>query len=136
MSVVEEPIWLTQEALHHLREELEALVREGVEDEQTQVRALELRGIIRRAQVGERPDDGVVEPGMRVTVEFEADGSQETFLLGSRTLLGADADTAVYSPDSPLGRSIAGPLPGDRFAYQAPSGATIRAAVVDAVPHS
>ena len=136
MSVVEEPIWLTQDALRQLQEELELLVREGAEDEQSQVRALELRGIIRRAQVGERPDDGIVEPGMRVTVEFDADGSRETFLLGSRTLLGADSDLAVYSPDSPLGQAISGLLPGDRFSYPAPTGATIGGAVVDAVPHS
>ncbi|MFB7892775.1 GreA/GreB family elongation factor [Microbacterium sp. NPDC056044] len=136
MSVVEEPIWLTQDALRQLQEELELLVREGAEDEQTQVRTLELRGIIRRAQVGERPDDGIVEPGMRVTVEFAADGARETFLLGSRALLGADADLAVYSPDSPLGRAISGLLPGDRFSYEAPTGATIGGAVVDAVPHS
>lgn len=136
MSVVEEPIWLTQDALRQLQEELETLVREGAEDEQSQVRALELRGIIRRAQVGERPDDGIVEPGMRVTVAFDADGSQETFLLGSRALLGADGDVAVYSPDSPLGQAIGGLLPGDRFTYRAPSGSTIGGAVVDAVPHS
>jgi len=133
---VEEPIWLTQDALRQLQEELELLVREGAEDEQTQIRALELRGIIRRAQVGERPDDGIVEPGMRVTVQFDADGSRESFLLGSRALLGADGDLAVYSPDSPLGRAITGLLPGDRFSYAAPTGKAIGGAVVDAVPHS
>ena len=136
MSVVEEPVWLTQDALRQLQEELELLVREGAEDEQTQVRVLEVRGIIRRAQVGERPDDGIVEPGMRVTVEFASDGSRETFLLGSRALLAADADLSVYSPDSPLGQAISGLLPGDSFSYAAPNGATISGTVVDAVPHS
>lgn len=135
MSVVEEPIWLTQDALRQLQDELDELTREGVEAEQTQVRVLELRGIIRRAQIGERPDDGVVEPGMRVTVEFPSDGSQETFLLGARALLGAAGDLPVYSPDSPLGQAISGLRPGDRFSYQAPTGATIAGAVVDAVPH-
>lgn len=136
MSVVEEPIWLTQDALQQLQEELDTLAREGSDDDQSQARAVELRGIIRRAQVGAPPDDGVVEPGMRVTVEFETDGSHETFLLGSRALLGADGDLAVYSPESPLGQAIAGLKPGDRFSYQAPTGATIAAAVVDAVPHA
>lgn len=135
MSVVEEPIWLTEDALRQLQEELDTLVREGVEDEHTQVRAVELRGIIRRAKVGTPPDDGIVEPGMRVTVEFDSDGSRETFLLGSRALLAADGDVAVYSPESPLGRSIVGLRPGDRFEYLAPNGASISAAVVDAVPH-
>jgi transcription elongation factor GreA len=132
---VDEPIWLTEDALRQLQQELDELMREGAEDEQSQLRALELRGIIRRAQVGERPDDGIVEPGMRVTVEFDADRSHETFLLGSRALL-ADGDLAVYSPDSPLGQAIAGLLPGDRFTYTAPTGTTSGGVVVDAVPHA
>ncbi|GAA5202642.1 GreA/GreB family elongation factor [Microbacterium jejuense] len=136
MSVVEEPIWLTQDALRHLEEELDAVVREGADDDQAQARAIELRGIIRRAQVGTRPDDGVVEPGMRVTVEFAADGSHDTFLLGSRALLGADGDVAVYSPESPLGQAIAGLLPGDRFEYRAPNGTAVAGAIVAAVPHA
>lgn len=136
MSVVEEPIWLTQDALRHLEQELDAIVREGADDDQSQARAVELRGIIRRAQVGARPDDGVVEPGMRVTVEFAADGSHETFLLGSRALIGAHGDLAVFSPESPLGQAIAGLLPGDRFEYRTPTGATVTGAVVSAVPHA
>lgn len=138
MSVVEEPIWLTQDALRHLEQELDAIVREGADDDHAQARAIELRAIIRRAQVGARPDDGIVEPGMRVTVEFASDGSQDTFLLGSRALLGADGDggIAVYSPESPLGQAIAGLLPGDRFEYLTPNGATVAGAIVTAVPHA
>jgi len=136
VSVVEEPIWLTQDALRHLEQELDTIVREGADDDQSQARAVELRGIIRRAQVGARPDDGVVEPGMQVTVEFAADGSHETFLLGSRALIGADGDLAVFSPESPLGQAIAGLLPGDRFEYRTPTGATVAGAVVSAVPHA
>jgi len=133
---VEEPIWLTQDALRHLEQELDAIVREGADDDQAQARAIELRAIIRRAQVGARPDDGIVEPGMRVTVEFAGDGSHDTFLLGSRVLLGADGDVAVYSPDSPLGQAIAGLLPGDRFEYRTPNGAVVAGAIVAAVPHA
>jgi len=135
---VEEPIWLTQDALRHLEQELDAIVREGADDDQAQARAIELRAIIRRAQVGARPDDGIVEPGMRVTVEFASDGSQDTFLLGSRALLGADGDggIAVYSPESPLGQAIAGLLPGDLFEYRAPNGTVVAGAIVAAVPHA
>ena len=136
MSVVEEPIWLTQDALRQLQEELDATVRDSADDDQAQARAIELRGIIRRAQVGARPDDGIVEPGMRVTVEFASDGSHDTFLLGSRALLGADGDITVYSPESPLGQAIAGLLPGDGFEYRTPSGATVAGAIVTAVPHA
>lgn len=136
MSVMEEPIWLTQDALRHLEQELDAIESEAAPDDQAQARAVELRSIIRRAQVGARPDDGVVEPGMRVTVEFAADGSRETFLLGSRSLIGADGDLAVYSPESPLGQAIAGLLPGDRFEYRTPTGATVAGVVAAAVPHA
>jgi transcription elongation factor GreA len=136
VSVVEEPIWLTQDALRQLQEELDTIVRDSAADDQAQARAVELRGSIRRAQVGARPDDGIVEPGMRVTVEFAGDGSHETFLLGSRALIGAESDLDVYSPDSPLGLAIAGLLPGDRFEYRTPTGATVAGAIVSAVPHS
>ncbi|WP_106815316.1 GreA/GreB family elongation factor [Microbacterium timonense] len=133
---MEEPIWLTQDALRQLQEELDTIEREGVDDEAAQVRAVELRGIIRRAQVGTRPDDGIVEPGMRVTIEFEADASRETFLLGARSLLSNDGELAVYSPESPLGRAITGLLPGDRFSYSAPTGRQVAGSVIEAVPHA
>ena len=40
MSVVEEPIWLTQDALRQLQEELDAIVRDSADDDQAQARAI------------------------------------------------------------------------------------------------
>ncbi|MFB8387144.1 GreA/GreB family elongation factor [Microbacterium sp. NPDC055910] len=135
MSVAEEPIWLTQDALNQLQQELDDLTKSDVADDVSSARIVELRGLIRRAQVGSMADDGLVEPGMRVTVEFESDNSQETFLLGARALLGPVGDMAVYSPESPLGQAIVGSHPGDRLTYRAPNGVNIAVKIIAAVPH-
>lgn len=103
----------------------------------TESRITQLEDLLRRAQVGEtRPDDGIVESGMVVTVEFESDKSQETFLMGSRELLSLDTSNTldVYSPNSPLGQAINLKKVGDRAEYQAPNGANIAVKIVDAKP--
>lgn len=105
-------IWLTQEAYDKLQAELDDLKgpkrQEIVEriaaardegdlkensgyhaarDEQgkQEARIRQLEDMLRRAEVGETPaDDGVVEPGMKVTVKFVDFGDEETFLFGAR----------------------------------------------------
>ena len=136
MSDVDEPIWLTEDALRQLQEELDELTRNEGADDSSAARVVELRGVIRRARVGSMPDDGLVEPGMQITVEFASDGSHETFLLGSRALMGPTGDVAVYSPDSPLGKAIMGGHPGDQVTYHAPNGATLTVKILAVVPHS
>ncbi|HSE08629.1 MAG TPA: transcription elongation factor GreA, partial [Nocardioidaceae bacterium] len=107
-------IWLTQEAFDKLQAELEHLrgpVRNEViarisaardegdlkenggyhaaREEQGKVegRIRQLEDMLRRAEVGETPaDDGVVEPGMKVTTRFVGDEEVETFLLGAREI--------------------------------------------------
>ena len=104
--------WLTQEAHDRLQHELDELVahrpviaaeinarrEEGdlkenggyhaARDEQAkqEARIRHLQEILRSAQVGVSPaDDGVVEPGMVVTIAYDGDDDdRETFLLGSR----------------------------------------------------
>jgi len=70
-----------------------------------------------------------------VTARF-ADGSEETFLLGSRTAAreSGDVELDVYSPDSPLGAAIAGHYVGDTVSYAAPSGRAIEVTLVAAAP--
>src|SRR5580765_1150423 len=130
--------WLTQEAYDRLKHELDDLVgqrpviaaeinarrEEGdlkenggyhaARDEQAkqEERIRKLQELLREAQVGVRPaDDGIVEPGMVVTVVYNGDDDdQETFLLGSREE-GAHGSLQVYSPQSPLGASILGAVP-------------------------
>lgn len=133
-----ETLWMTESALNRLEQELAALSAADRESSDAdQARILELRDMIRRAEIGAKPDDGVVEPGMRVRVRFESDGSTEEFLLGSRGVVGgADDELDVYSPTSPLGAAISGRSVGETAQYAAPSGATIAVTILEAVPFS
>ncbi len=154
-------IWLTQDAFDKLQEELEHLrgpVRSEViarisaardegdlkenggyhaaREEQGKVegRIRQLEDMLRRAEVGETPaDDGVVEPGMKVTTRFVGDDAVETFLLGAREIETPE-DLEVYSPQSPLGAAIIGFKKGDTVTYEAPNGKELKVEIVDAVP--
>jgi transcription elongation factor GreA len=98
-------------------------------------RIAQLADMLERAEVGETPaDDGVVEPGMKVTYRFEGDDDEETFLLGAREM--ADDDIEVFSPQSPLGSAINGKSVGDSVTYQAPNGKDLTVVIVAAVPYS
>ena len=120
--------WLTQEAYDRLKAELdhlsgpgrieiakkiEAAREEGdlrenggyhaAKDEQGQIEAriVLLQHILENARVGGPPrTDGVVGPGMTVTIRFVRDDEEVTFLLASREESGSPID--VYSPKSPL----------------------------------
>jgi transcription elongation factor GreA len=89
--------------------------------------------------VGEPPaTTDEVAPGSRVTIAFDGDESDtDTFVLGSRELLGLDGvvETAnVYSPQSPLGVAILGRRPGESVSYVAPNGRSINVTVVTVEP--
>jgi len=159
----ESVIWLTQEAYDRLSVEVENLrgpVRAQIsrriadareegdlrenggyhaareEQSKTEARILQLEDMLRRAQVGETPNnDGLVEAGMQVTVKF-ADGECETFLLGAREVLAVDntVGMSVYSPQSPLGAAIVGTKPGEFASYKAPNGRDLQVEIVDAKP--
>ena len=159
------PIWLTKEAFEKLQAELENLkgpVRQEVfarisaardegdlkenggyhaaREEQGKVegRIRQLEDMLRRAEVGETPpDDGVVEPGMKVTYKFvgDDDDEAETFLLGAREIEDSVDDLKVYSPQSPLGSAIIGAQVGATVSYVAPNGKTLEVVIVDAVPY-
>ena len=78
------------------------------------------------------PDDGVVEPGMVVTVRYGDGDEVETFLLGVR---GAEDDgIEVYSPRSPLGQALLGATPGTRREYVLPNGGRQCVTVLAAAP--
>jgi transcription elongation factor GreA len=158
-------IWLTQEAHDRLQAELDHLrgparteiatkiaeardegdLRENggyhaarEEQGKSEARIRQLEDMLRRAEVGEPPaDDGLVEPGMVVTIRFAGDDDSETFLLGSREMLGLDVsvDIEVYSPQSPLGLAINGKKAGESATYAAPNGREITVTIVDAKPY-
>lgn len=155
-------IWLTQDAFDKLTEELDYLKGEGrakvsakigaareegdlsenggyhaarEEQGQMEARIRQLEDMLRDAQVGSgSPASDEVAPGMLVTVAFGGDlDDTDTFLLGSREVLGLDdaVDVAVYSPQSPLGAAVIGAKKGDDVSYVAPNGRTISVTVVE-----
>jgi transcription elongation factor GreA len=154
-------VWLTQEAYDKLRAELEDLkgpkrqeiierisaardegdLKENggyhaAKDEQGKVEARirQLEDMLRRAEVGETPEDnGIVEPGMKVTYKFAGDADENTFLLGNKAL--EDGTIDVFSPESPLGSAILGAKVGDQVSYTAPSGKSMTVEITDATPY-
>ena len=156
--------WLTQEAHDRLKAELEHMSGPGrhelaarieaareegdlrenggyhaAKDEQgkQEARIRQLSQLLDSARVGDAPpDDGVVEPGMQVTVRFP-DGDESTFVLGSREVAGVDhsVDLDVYSPQSPLGRAVNGKRVGEDAEYLQPNGQRVTVAILGAKPY-
>jgi transcription elongation factor GreA len=156
--------WLTQEAFDQVKAELDQLSSEGrneiarrieaaraegdlsenggyhaAKEEQgkMEARIRQLQDLLHRAKVGELPaDDGVVEPGMVVTVTFLADGETETFLLGSREMasMNSAVDHEVFSANSPLGSAINGHSVGDTVTFETPTGRAMDVEIVEAKP--
>ena len=153
--------WLTQEAYDRLKAELDHLAGPGrieiaqkieaaraegdlrenggyhaAKDQQgmQEARIRQLTHILESARVGEPPrTDGVVGPGMTVTVRFQGDEDEVTFLLASREEVGSPID--VYSPRSPLGSAIAGKKVGETATYTLPNGRVATVEILDAVPY-
>ncbi|GHD30364.1 transcription elongation factor GreA [Nocardiopsis kunsanensis] len=154
--------WLTQEAHDRLQSELDHLTGSGrveiaekieaareegdlkenggyhaAKEEQgkMEARILQLTELLRTAKVGEAPrTEGVVGPGMTITVKFAGDDEEITFLLASREESGAPID--VYSPKSPLGAAINGKRVGEEVSYPLPNGKTLGVEIIDAVPYT
>ncbi|MBG0826232.1 transcription elongation factor GreA [Planomonospora sp. ID67723] len=154
--------WLTQEAYDRLKAEFEYLSGPGrvdiakkieaareegdlkenggyhaAKDEQgkMEARIFHLRQILDSARVGEAPrTEGVVGPGMTVTVRFEGDDEEVAFLLASREESGAPID--VYSPKSPLGAAINGKKIGEKATYTMPNGRSNTVEILEAVPYT
>ncbi len=151
--------YLTQEAYDRLKGELEHLSGEGrieiskrieaareegdlrenggyhaAKEEQgkMEARIRQLTQLLENAIVGETPpDDGIVEPGMVVTIDMF--GDEMRFLLGSREISGEDIE--VYSEKSPLGEAILGKKAGDSATYTAPNGKDITVKILKAKPY-
>jgi len=152
--------WLTQEAYDRLSKELENLEGPGrteiaeriaaardegdlkenggyhaarEEQGKMEARIAELQRLLKNAVVGESPkDDGVVEPGMVVTIDLA--GRERTFLLGNREIADGD-DLEVYSTESPLGAAIEGSKVGETVDYTAPNGNKLSIKILNAKPY-
>jgi transcription elongation factor GreA len=97
-------------------------------------RILQLQYILENSRVGTPPrTDGVVGPGMTVTVRFARDDEEVTFLLASREESGAPID--VYSPKSPLGSAITGKKVGEKATFSLPNGRSTTVEILEAVPY-
>jgi transcription elongation factor GreA len=157
-------IWLTQEAHDKLQAELDHLrgpVREEIvarisaardegdlkenggyhaareEQGKAEGRIQQLEDMLVRAKVGETPaDDGVVAPGMVVTIRFAGDTDSERFLLGAREIADESSDLHVYSPQSPLGAALVGHQIGEHVDYTAPNGKTMKVEILEATPYT
>jgi len=152
--------YLTQEAYDRLKGELTQLSGEGrseiskkieaardegdlkenggyhaAKEEQgkMEARIRQLTQLLEGATVGHSPaDDGIVEPGMTVTVDLA--GEKLTFLLGSREIAG-NSTIDVYSEKSPLGKAILDLKAGDVTTFRAPNGKDIEVKVLNAKPY-
>jgi transcription elongation factor GreA len=104
------------------------------EQGKNEARIRQLEEMLDKAEILAPPaDNGVVQPGMKVTTRFVGDDDVEVFLLGSREIEAPD-DIAVYSPESPLGQAVNGSSVGETVNFDAPNGKTMHVEVVDAVP--
>lgn len=98
-------------------------------------RIAQLEEMLRRAEVGEVADDGIVEPGMVVTIAFDDDPDDTlTFLMASREYASADIET--YSPQSPLGTGVSGKKVGDTAEYELPNGKFASVKILAAKPYT
>ncbi|MFD3519604.1 transcription elongation factor GreA [Streptomyces sp. NPDC058653] len=154
--------WLTQAAYNQLKAELdhlsgparveiaqkiEAAREEGdlkenggyhaAKEEQgkQELRVRQLTQLLQNAKVGEAPaDNGIVEPGMVVTIAFDGDEDDTlTFLMASREYASSDIET--YSPQSPLGTGVNGKKVGDDAEYELPNGKKASVKILAAKPY-
>ncbi|HNV13984.1 MAG: transcription elongation factor GreA [Actinomycetales bacterium] len=162
MTETAKSAYLTPEAHDRLKGELEHLSTEGRVELSKKIEAARLEGDLREnggyhaakeeqgkmearirqltqllesAIVGETPppDDGIVEPGMVVTVEMFDE--EETFLLGHREIQD-HTDLHVFSEASPLGRAVNGRTVGETVSYVAPNGKTIEVKILNTSPYA
>ncbi|MEU0401421.1 transcription elongation factor GreA [Streptomyces sp. NPDC006197] len=155
--------WLTQEAYTKLKDELEYLtgparteiaakiaaareegdLRENggyhaAKEEQgkQELRVRQLTQLLEHAKVGEAPaEEGVVAPGMVVTIAFDGDEDDTLdFLLASREYASDDIET--YSPQSPLGVGVNGKKVGEDAEYELPNGKKATVRILSAKPYT
>jgi transcription elongation factor GreA len=138
---------MTQDAYNRLKEELDHLEGEGrrsiidaiatarshgdlsenaeyhaAREQQgmQEARVRQIRQMLEDAQIVEVKDDGVVKPGMLVTIKMGGDDEAETYLLGLREEKGGEHD--VLTPESPIGQSLVGRSAGETVKARAPRG--------------
>lgn len=158
----ETQVWLAQDAFDRLSAELTELLRQRSEglsgstaeqligdsadhntDQQLSTLRREREHRIRKLQIllqnplvgQDRPDDGVAEPGMVLTVRYEDDQETETFLLAHHEEGSYPDDLILCSPDSPLGQALPGKKQDETAQYVLPNGHVANVTLLRAVPY-
>lgn len=80
----------------------------------------ELTERLKVTEVGEVVDDGIVSHGKIVTFKQGSDGDPRTYLYAEREEARDGLD--ALSPESPMGKALAGAKVGDKVSYEAPAG--------------
>ena len=123
--------FLTQGAFDRLKAELDELSGPGRTEIAKKIEAAREEGDLKENGGYHAAKDGVVEPGMVVTVEMF--GDKETFLLGSREI--TDESMNVFSEKSPIGAAVNGRKVGDTASYTAPNGKQIEVKILETTPY-
>lgn len=133
-----ETTWVPPSVLERMTEELTALSAQLAPTPETSKRIRALREALRTTDAADKPNDGLVEPGMLVSVLFTNAARTSTFLLGSRELISLEPSIAVdvYSPSSPLGQALNGARVGDTVSFTPPSGIETKVRVISVEPFS
>jgi transcription elongation factor GreA len=95
---------------------------------QMEARIRQLAVMIENAEIVAGTDGDVVEPGAVVELRYEGDDDSEKFYFGSVEEQGIEHD--IVSPRSPLGQALVGRKPGEKVAFDSPSGATLTVEIV------
>lgn len=85
-----------------------------------EARVRQIRQMLENAEIVKAEDDGVISPGMVVTIRHDGDDETETYLLGLREEKGGEHD--ILTPTSPLGEALLGHSAGETVVAQAPAG--------------
>ncbi|TXN28818.1 transcription elongation factor GreAB [Lacisediminihabitans profunda] len=130
--------WIPPAVLATLTEELAHLTDLPSPSNTELERTREVRRLLRSAEATIKPDDGLVEPGMRITARLAGETRATVFLLGDRNLSALDPNVTVdvYSPTSPLGSAIIGSYVGDVISYTTPSGSQMTVEILAAAPYT
>lgn len=101
---------LSENAEYHAAKE-----QQGMQE----ARVRQIREMLENVEIIEAADDGVVKPGVLVTIRTD-DDEPETYLLGSREEKGAGHD--ILTPESPMGQALLGHSAGETVVAQIPAG--------------
>lgn len=82
------------------------------EQGQNEAKIRELKYKVENAEIVEVSEDGIVKPGMLVTIRHDGDEAEE-YLLGQR---GESDEHVILTPESPIGKAILGKSKGEAVA--------------------